>query len=110
MMTKIASKINISCFLQADFVVFPVILSPTSLTAAILLQLFNLLFDYDNFIVRVQRSCLNKQTEFSFFFHCYASKISYIPTPDSHSQIVNLFYAVEFAVEFVLTSTVSTSD
>ena len=41
----------------------------------------------------------NKQTEFSFFFHCYASKISYIPTPDSHSQIVSLFYAVEYGLK-----------
>ena len=38
------------------------------LIAAILLQLFKLLFDYDNFLAGVQRNCLNKQTEFSFFF------------------------------------------
>ena len=49
----------------------------------------------------VQRNCLNKQTEFSFFFLCYASKISYIPTPDSHSQIVNLFYAVEYVLQII---------
>ena len=48
-----------------------------------ILQLFKLLFDYDNFLARVQRNCLNKRTEFSFLF----SKICYIPTPDS--QIVN---------------------
>ena len=47
------------------------------------------LFDYNNFLARVQRNCLNKQTEFSIcFFQCYASKISYIPTPDSQSTIV----------------------
>ena len=61
-----------------------------------LLQLFKLLFDYDNFIARAQSNGLNEQTD--FFFHCYASEISYIPTPDSHSQIVNLFYAVEYVL------------
>ena len=40
--------------------------------AAMLQQLFKLLFDYDIFLARVPRNCLNKQTEFLIFFHCYA--------------------------------------
>ena len=35
---------------------------------------------------------------FYIFFHCYASKKYFIPTPDSHSQIVNLFDAVEYGL------------
>ena len=33
-----------------------------------LMQLFKLLFNYDNIIDRVQRNCLNEQTYFSIMF------------------------------------------